>query len=153
MQYLAIQWIQSYPWKTKTSQDTATKSTKACRSRRISKGFYTPTVHRNAEKLVKIFSGTILRPLLIGCKQMELQREQWEESKKALNLFSCNPDSMNSGRQNLVNVVATCAMSRIFCQMGKLHMNGALKWADHTVRIESRISSVVSERSLSGRRC
>ena len=64
-------WIQSYPCKTTTS-------------RRKSKGF----LHRRFigiwKKLVKIFNGTIVRLHVIGRRLTEMQKEQYEESKRAL---------------------------------------------------------------------
>ena len=52
-------------------------------------------------KLVKIVNGTIVPLHLIGLRRLELQKEQYEESKRALRLFYFSPDSMNSGGQNL----------------------------------------------------
>ena len=41
-------------------------------------------LHCFFEKLVKLLNATIVRPHLIGRRQMELQKEQQEESKRAL---------------------------------------------------------------------
>ena len=58
---------------------------------------YAPAIHWNWRKFVKIFNGTIVRLQLIGRRHLVCQKEHKEETKKALHLFYCNPDSMNSG--------------------------------------------------------
>ena len=47
--------------------------------------------------------------------------------ERTSSFFCCNADLMNSGGQNLRNVVAIHGMSKIFYLKGKLHMNCVLK--------------------------
>ena len=62
---------------------------------------------------------------------MELQKEQQEESKRALHQFYNyhNLDSMDSGGQNLWNVIDIRAMSKFFFfnRSGNLHMTAVLE--------------------------
>ena len=88
----------------------------------------------------------------IGQRQMELQKEQYEESKRALDLFYGSLDSMNSGGQNLRNVIVIHANSgsRIISvgeSPDELRFEEPVSGASHTVRSASRISSDISERS------
>ena len=79
---------------------------------------------RQSFDLGKVFLKILL---LIGRRQTELQKEQQGEWTRVLHLFHCSQDSMNSGGQNLRNVAAIYAMSKISYHMGKLRNNGVLK--------------------------
>ena len=72
VQDLATQWIQSYPCKTKTSQETQ-RSLQKFLERGILKSF-TLTIPWNSAKLVKISPGIIARRHHTGQKQMGLLR-------------------------------------------------------------------------------
>ena len=56
VQDLAAQWIQSYPCKTKTSQETV-KNNKSFSSRHTSQKLFIQTIHRNLANLLKIYHG------------------------------------------------------------------------------------------------
>ena len=124
VQDLATQWIQSYPCKSKTSQKMARilrkfigpeenpKVTHTCNSLEFGKAC--EDLHWNHRAF------TPNRTVTYGKAE-----EQKEESKKALRLFYCSLDSTNCGGQILLNVLAGHAMSKISCQMGKLHFHDA----------------------------
>ena len=78
VQDLATQWIQSYPCKTKTSQETH-RACKSSWSRIGSVKSFTLTIPWNFAELVKIFPGIIVRRHHTDQKQMGLQREQCAE--------------------------------------------------------------------------
>ena len=78
VQDLATQWIQSYPCKTKILR----KRSRACKSswsRIGSLKSFTLTIPWNLAKLVKIFSGIIVRQRHTDQKQTGLQKEQCAE--------------------------------------------------------------------------
>ena len=76
VQDLATEWIQSYPCKTKTSQETVCKSSWSQIG--ILKSF-TLTISWNSARPVKIFPGIIVRQHHTDHKQMGLLREQCSE--------------------------------------------------------------------------
>ena len=78
VQDLATQWIQSYPCKTKTSQETQ-GACKSSWSRIGSLKSFTLTIPWNVAKLVKIFPGIIVRQHHTDRKQMGLLKEQCAE--------------------------------------------------------------------------
>ena len=78
VQDLATHWIQSYPCKTKTSQETQ-RAFKSSWSRIGSLKSFTLTIPWNSAKLVKIFPGIIVRQHHTDRKQMGLLREQYAE--------------------------------------------------------------------------
>ena len=86
VQDLAIQWIQAYPCKTKTSQETCKSS---WNPRGILKSF-TLTIPWNSAQLVKISPGIIARLHHTDRRLMELLKEQCAELKKAPLLYCCN---------------------------------------------------------------
>ena len=75
VQDLATQWIQAYPCKTKTSQETQRSLQKFLEPDRNPKSF-TLTIPWNSAKLVKISPGIIARLHHTDQKQMGLLREQ-----------------------------------------------------------------------------
>ena len=78
VQDLVTQWIQSYPCKTKTSQETQTSLQKFLEPNRKPKSF-TLTIPWNLANLVKIFPGIIVHQHHTDQKQMGLLREQFAE--------------------------------------------------------------------------
>ena len=78
VQDLATQWIQSFPCKTKISQETQRSLSKFLEQNRKPKVF-TLTIPWNLAKLVKIFPGIIVRRHHTHQKQMGLLKEQCAE--------------------------------------------------------------------------
>ena len=78
VQDLATQWIQAYPCKTKTSQETQRSLQKFLEPNRKLKVIYTDSSW-NLAKLVKIFPGIIVRRHHTDRKQMGLLKEQCVE--------------------------------------------------------------------------
>ena len=78
VQDLATQWIQSYPCKTKTSQETQRSLQKFLEPNRKPKVIYTDN-SLEFGKAVKIFPGIIVRRHHTDRKQMGLLREQYAE--------------------------------------------------------------------------
>ena len=78
VQDLATQWIQAYPCKNKTSQETQRSLQKFLELERNTKSF-TLTIPWNSAKLVKIFHGIIARLHHIDQRLMVLRKEQCAE--------------------------------------------------------------------------
>ena len=78
VQDLATQWIQAYPCKTKTSQETQRSLQKFLEPERKPKVIYTDN-SLEFGKLVKIFPGIIVRRQHTDQKQMGLLKEQCAE--------------------------------------------------------------------------
>ena len=78
VQDLATQWIQSYPCKTKTSQQTDKSLRKFLEPSQHQKLFIR-TIDWNVENLVKIYHGIIEPQHLIDPRQMVLRREPYDE--------------------------------------------------------------------------
>ena len=78
VQDLATHWIQAYPFKNKTSQETQKSLQKFLESDRKLKSF-TLTIPRNSAKLVKISLGIIARLHHTDRRLMVLQKEQCAE--------------------------------------------------------------------------
>ena len=78
VQDLATQWIQAYPCKNKTSQETQRSLQKFLEPERNQKSF-TLTIPWNSEKLVKIFHGIIARLHHTDRRLMVLPKEQCAE--------------------------------------------------------------------------
>ena len=76
---LATQWIQAYPCKTKTSQETE-KIHKGSSSRQKSRKSFTLNIPCNLAKPVKNDHGIIARQRLIVLRQMALLKERYAES-------------------------------------------------------------------------
>ena len=79
VQDLATQWIQSYPCKTKTSQETQKSLQKFLEPNRKPKVIYTDNSLEFFAKPLKIFPGIIVRRHHTDRKQMGLLREQCAE--------------------------------------------------------------------------
>ena len=117
VQDLDTQWIQSYPCKTKTSQDSERSLQKFMDPIGSLKSF-TLTIPWNLARLVKIFLG-IVRQHHTDRKQMGLLKEQCAESKKVPLRYCCNRVWMKVGGQILWNVTPICEMLQISYLMGK----------------------------------
>ena len=79
VQDLATQWIQAYPCKTKTSQETQSRLQKFLEPQRGNQKSFTLTIPWNSEKLVKIFHGIIARLHHTDRRLMVLPKEQCAE--------------------------------------------------------------------------
>ena len=85
----ATQWIQAFPYKTKTSQETQRSLEKFLDPDRKPKVIYSDNLW-NSAKLVKIFPGIIARLHHTDQKHMGLLKEQCAEERKAPLLYCCN---------------------------------------------------------------
>ena len=109
VQDLATQWIQSYPCKRKTSQETQRSLQKFLEPKRKPKVIYTDNFW-NLAKLVKIFPGIIARRHHTDRKQMGLLEEQHAEWKKGHLPNFRNQFWMKIGGQILWNATPICEM-------------------------------------------
>ena len=89
VQDLATQWIQAYPCKTKTSQETQRSLQKFLEPDRRPK-VISLTIPWNSAKLVKISPGIIARLHHTDRRLMVLRKEQCAECRKAPLLYCCN---------------------------------------------------------------
>ena len=94
-------WIQSYPWKTKTSQGTMRNPQKFLDPKSSPKVAFSANSFL-FENLVKISDGLITRPRLIDPRPAVLQKGQCVGSKKRHQLSFCSPDSMNTVERSLL---------------------------------------------------
>ena len=127
VQDLATQWIQSYPCKTKTSQETQRSLQKFLEPNRKPRVIHTDNSPEILANLVKIFPGIIVRRHHTDQKQMRLLKEQCAERKKAPLQYSCNQVWMKIGGQIPWNVKLICETSQISYLMGRLPMKGVLE--------------------------
>ena len=79
VQDLATQWIQAYPCKTKTSQETQRSLQKFLEPDRKPKVIYTLTIPWNSAKPVKISPGVVARQRHTDQKHMGLLKKQCAE--------------------------------------------------------------------------
>ena len=89
VQDLATQWIQAYPCKNKTSQETQRSLQKFLEPRGNQKSFIL-TIPWNSAKIVKISLGIIARLHHTDRRLMVLQKEQCAEQRKAPLPYCCN---------------------------------------------------------------
>ena len=117
VQDLATQRIQSYPCKTKTSQETQTSLQKFLEPNRKPKVIYTD---KSLEfgKACEDLSGIIVRQHYTDRKQMGLLKEQYAELKKAPLPQCCNQVWMKIGGQIPWNAIFICETFKISCLMG-----------------------------------
>ena len=123
VQDLATQWIQSYPCKTKTSQETQRSLQKFLEPIRKPIVIYTDNFLEFAN-LVKIFPGIIVRRHHTDRKQIGLLEEQHAEWKKVHLQYCCNQVWKKNGGQIPWNALLICETFKISCLMGRLHTNG-----------------------------
>ena len=144
LQDLATHWIQTYPCRTKTSQETQTSLRKFLEPGRKPKVLYTA-------KLVKIFSGIIVLRHHTDHKQMGLLREQCAEWKKVRLRYCCNQVWMKNGGQIPWIVIPICETFRISYLMGRHHMKGGSEcpWTDQWYCLEewSNITQILRRTS------
>ena len=108
VQDVPTQWIQAYPCKSKTSQDTI--------DLKASPKEILQTTQWNLAKLVKISSGIIARPLLIDQRPMVLRKEQCDKSEKVPRHCFCNPVWRTDGGLIPGNVFVICATFKTSCK-------------------------------------
>ena len=118
VQDLATQWIQSYPCKTKTSQEFQ----KVCKSfwnpRRNEKSFAL-TISWNSAKLVEIFLQIIARLHHTNRRFIVLRKKQCAEWKRTLLLYCCKK-IMKIGGRILWSVTFICETFKISYLMGRM---------------------------------
>ena len=128
VQDLTTQWIQSYPCKTKTSQETL---------RSLQKFFLEPNGKpkvintdnpKNWANLVKIHFGIIVLQHRTDRKLMGLLREQCAELRKGRLRYCCNQVWMKNGGRIPWNATAICEIFRIFCLMGRPPWKGGSEY-------------------------
>ena len=117
VQDLATQWIQSYPCKTKTSQETEKSLQKFLEPKWKTKVIHTDN-SLNLAKLVKIYLGIIVRGHLTVQKHMGLLRGRYAGLKKGLVLNCCNLVWMKNGGRIPWRATAICERYKISCLMG-----------------------------------
>ena len=113
------QWIQSYPCKTKTSQETQKSLMKFLEPTRKPKVSFTLTIPRNVASLARNYPVIIVRQHHSDHKQMGLLREQCVELRKGHLRYCCNQVWMKNGGQIPRNAAAICEILTIFCLMGR----------------------------------
>ena len=142
VQDLATQWLQSYPCKTKTSQETQKRAWWSSWSRRGNQKSFTLTIPWHLASLVRNYPGIIVRQSHTDQKPMGLLKEQFAEWKKAPLRYCCNQVWTVNGGRIPWNATAICEIYKISCLMGKLHTKDALEnpLKDQSSRlIQSRI--------------
>ena len=126
VQDLATQWIQSYPCKTKTSQETQRNLQKFLEPKRKPKVIYTDN-SLEFGKACEDLPGIIVRQHHTDRKQPRLLREQHVEWKKARLQYCCNQVWMKIGGQIPWNVILICGTFKISCLMGRRHTKDVLE--------------------------
>ena len=116
VQDLAIQWLQSYPCKTKTSQETQ-------KSRQRNQKSFTLTIPQNLANLVKNYPGIIVRQRHTDQKQMRLPKEQCVECKKGRLWCCCSQVWTMNGGPIPWNVTAICEFKIVYL-LGNHYVNG-----------------------------
>ena len=122
VQDLATQWIQSYPCKTKTSQETERSLQKFLEPTRKPKVIYTDN-SLEFGKACEDLAWNHCTSTRIAQKHTELQNELYDESKKERQPCYYDLDWMKSGGQIIWYAVAICEMSKTSWQTGKLLMD------------------------------
>ena len=137
-QDLATQWIQSYPCKTKTSQETHENLMKFLEPTRKPEVIKTWLFLR----IWQILWRTILESLQVNATQigklMGLLKEQCAEWRKRHLLCCCNQVWMKIGGRIPWSVIAICETFKTCCLMGRHHMKGGSEChlADQWYRLE-----------------
>ena len=150
VQDLATQWIQAYPCKNKTSQETQRSLQKFLEPDRKPEVIYTD---KSLEfgKLVKIFLGIVARRHHTDQKQMGLPKEQCAEWRKAPLPYCCNQVWMKIGGQIPWNVIPICETFKISYLMGRPRMRDVLgnHLIDPSLRLVHWLSITLSLRNTS----
>ena len=118
VQDLATQWIQSYPSKAKTSQETERSLRKFLDPREKQKVIYTVNSLELAN-LVKTLSWNNLTSTPIDVRRMTLLKEQFAEQRKEPLQYCCH-----LALADLWNATAICELFQTSRQMRKHFMNG-----------------------------
>ena len=122
VQDLATQWLQSYPCKTKTSQETQKNLVNFLEPTRKPKVIYTDDSLENGKACEELSwnhcTSTPHRSETNGIAERAVRRV-----KGHLRCY-CSPVWVTNGARTLWNVTAICAMFRIFSLMGRHHMKG-----------------------------
>ena len=122
VQDLATQWIQSYPCKTKSAQETQSNLRKFSRTEEKLR-FIILTLLWDLVTLAKSWIG-IMRDLLhTDPKLMELQNELYDEWKKALRQYWFSLDFNKAGGQKQWSVIAISEMCRTYTHVARRHAN------------------------------
>ena len=122
VQDLATPWIQSYPCKTKTSQETQRSLQKFLEPDGKPKVILHWQFLGIWQSLWKIFLGIIVRRHHTDRKQMRLLKEQFAVWKKVRLLYCCDQVWMKIGWQILWNVTPIFETSQISSLMGRRPM-------------------------------
>ena len=120
VQDLATQWMQSYPCKTKTFQETQKSLMKCLDPTRKPKVIYTDIW--NLASLARNYPGIIVRRHHTDQKQMGLPKEQCPEWKKVHLRCYCSPFWITNGRRILW--MLRLSTLKISCLMGRHHTKG-----------------------------
>ena len=150
VQDLGTQWIQSFPCKTKVSQETE-RSSRRFSSHRKSRKSFTLTIHWNLVNPVKICHGIKVLPHFTDLRQMILLKERHAEERKKHLLYCSNQERMKNGELILWNAVAICDMSMTSWQMVKHpleRLRRTIQRPSHSVRSNGGIPSDFCERSV-----
>ena len=124
---MATQWIQSYPCKKKTCQETQ-KSLQKFLDRRGSQKWFTLTILLNLANPVKICPGILVRQHHTDQKQMGLLREQRAELRKGPLQYCCNWVWMKIGRRIPWSATAICETFKLSCLIGRHLMRGSSEY-------------------------
>ena len=119
VQDLATPWLQSYPCKTKSSQETERSLRKVVEPSDKPKVIYTGTIPWNLAKSVKNYPGIIVHHGLIVSRQLILLREQYAALGKGRLQYCCNQVWMKNGGRIPWNVTAICEMFKTWKHLMK----------------------------------
>ena len=106
VQDLATQWIQSYPCKTKTVQETEKSLRKFLEPSEMPKVIYTDN-QSNLANPVMTYHGITVRLHSVDLRRMVLPKEWYAEKRRDI---SCNQAWMKNGGLIPWNAIATCKM-------------------------------------------
>ena len=123
VQDLATQWIQSYPFKTKTSQETGRSLQNVLELSEKPNVIYADNFW-NLANIVKNYHGIIAHRRAVDLRQMALLKERYAEFKKVLLLCCYNPAWMKNGGLFLWNATTICETFKTSWKMGKHSMKG-----------------------------
>ena len=118
VQDLATQWIQSYPCKTKSVEETQRSLRKFFRPEETQDPFMLAILW-NLSKLAKSWSGIIRDVGHTDPTQLELQNELYDEWKKALRQYWFSLDFENAGGQWRWSVIAISDMCKPYLRMAR----------------------------------
>ena len=148
----ATQWLQSYPCKTNTSQETQKSVMKLLEPTKKTKVIYTLTIHQNSANPVKNYPGIIVRQHHTDQKQMGLQKEQCVEWKKGHLRCCSNQVWTMNGWWILWNVTTICEIFRTIFLMGKHTLRkavrNALQRTNNSVWSDGRMSPYLCKRPV-----